>query len=210
MKPYTKTNLVCTNTMSCDALIEVTSMWFDIDVHGDCPVCGKELAVISVDVQKTNEGNKMETTENDYYNKYDQNRDLQDSLDRANIHIKRLQEETNLATDLRENLERAESALTYSRVSVNTLTSNRQELEEYLKDNFDDMEDHAGNIAEIFGISLTKLAVFNVTMNVRVNVEVPLGDVDTVEDFISENLSVESSDSDVQVEDYSIESCEED
>jgi len=155
----------------------------------------------------------METTENDYYKPaytYNANADLQDALDRANVHIKRLQEETNLATDLRENLERVEGALTYSRASVNTLVSNRQELTEYLTENYDDMAEHAVSIAEIFDISLTKLAVFNVTMNVRVNVEVPLGDVDTVEDFITENLSVESSDSDVQVEDYSIESCEED
>jgi len=192
MKPYTKTQLVCTNTMSCDALIEVTSMWFDIDVHGDCPVCGKELAVISVDTQEQpTKEEKMETIENPNYRPaYNQNADLQDSLDRANRHIKQLQEETNLATDLRENLERVEGALTYSRASVNTLVSNRQELTEYLTENYDDMDEHAVNIAEIFDISLTKLAVFNVTMNVRVNVEVPLG-------------------SDVQVEDYSVYTCEE-
>jgi len=166
----------------------------------------------------TNEREKMETTENDYYTRYDKpvydaKADLQDALDRANAHIKRLQNpditHENSLTTMRNEISAQESSLSYLRPQINKALTQRQDLTTYLTENYDDMGDHAVDIAEIFDISLTKEATFNVVMNVRVTVEVPLGDVDTVEDFISDNLSVESMDSDVQVEDYSVYTCEE-
>jgi len=180
-------------------------MWFDIHTHGKCPVCGAELAVISI--TEPNQPTKEEKME------YDKNADLQDALDRANAHIKRLQfpdiTHENEITSLKNEINALESSASYQRPQLNKALTCREELIEYLTENYDDMGDHASNIAEIFGITLTRQATFNVVMNAQVTINVPLSDVDTVEDFIIENLTVQSSTSDIEIEDYNVETVEE-
>lgn len=144
---------------------------------------------------------------------YDKNADLQDALDRANAHIKRLQfpdiTHENEITSLKNEINALESSASYQRPQLNKAFTCREELIEYLTENYEDMGDHASNIAEIFGITLTRQATFNVVMNAQVTINVPLSDVDTVEDFIIENLTVQSSTSDIEIEDYNVETVEE-
>jgi len=81
-------------------------------------------------------------------------------------------------------------------------------LEEVYEDS-DDQESLA-RIAEIFDIPLTKEIEYTAWVRVDLTVEVELGgDVDAIEDFISQNLTVDSYDGLIQVNGYDVDRVEE-
>jgi hypothetical protein len=76
-------------------------------------------------------------------------------------------------------------------------------------ENSDDQESLA-SIAEIFDIPLTKEVEYTAWVRVDVTVEVELGsDLDSVEDYIAQNLTVDSYDSLISVNNHEIDRVEE-
>lgn len=79
--------------------------------------------------------------------------------------------------------------------------ANVASLEEYIKDNYEDLGEHAQPIAEIFNIELTKTLEVQVKVSYSVTVTVPLN---WDEDNISDNLRIpegfESDDNDMVIE----------
>jgi hypothetical protein len=81
-------------------------------------------------------------------------------------------------------------------------------LEEVYADS-DDQESLA-SVAEIFDVPLTKEVEYTAWVRVDVTVEVELGgDMDAIEDFISSNLTVDSYDSLMSVNNHDVERVEE-
>jgi hypothetical protein len=71
-------------------------------------------------------------------------------------------------------------------------------------------QDTLSQIAEIFDVSLTKEIEYTAWVRVDMTIEVELGgDMDSIEDFISSNLTVDSYDSAIQVTNHEIERTEE-
>jgi hypothetical protein len=111
-----------------------------------------------------------------------------------------------------------EWALDQSRRNYKTLTekqnswySKESQLRTLLEDvyeNSDDQESLA-SIAEIFEIPLTKEVEYTAWVRVDLTVEVELGgDVDAVQDFIAQNLTVDSFDSLISVNNYEVDRVE--
>jgi hypothetical protein len=81
-------------------------------------------------------------------------------------------------------------------------------LEEVYADSED--QESLGQVAEIFDVPLTKEVEFTAWVRVDVTVEVELGgDTDSIEDFISQNLTVDSFDSLMQVNNHEVDRVEE-
>jgi len=93
--------------------------------------------------------------------------------------------------------------------SVNEYYTKEQWLRTYLTDNFDDLEHHAQAIADIFGIALTKEITYSVVINATISAEVPMEDLDSIEDFITGNLTVDSYNSEISVDNFEVESVKE-
>jgi hypothetical protein len=81
-------------------------------------------------------------------------------------------------------------------------------LEEVYADSED--QESLGQVAEIFDVPLTKEVEFTAWVRVDMTVEVELGgDTDSIEDFISQNLTVDSYDSLIQVNNHEVDRVEE-
>jgi hypothetical protein len=81
-------------------------------------------------------------------------------------------------------------------------------LEEVYADSED--QETLAQIAEIFDVPLTKEVEYTAWVRVDVTVEVELGgDVDAIEDFIAQNLTVDSYDSLMSVNNHDVERVEE-
>jgi len=93
--------------------------------------------------------------------------------------------------------------------SVNEYYTKEQWLRTYLTDNFDDLEHHAQAIADIFGIALTKEITYSVVINATISAEVPMEDLDSIEDFITGNLTVDSYNGEISVDNFEVESVKE-
>ena len=93
--------------------------------------------------------------------------------------------------------------------SVNEYYTKEQWLRTYLTDNFDDLEHHAQAIADIFGIALTKEITYSVVINATISAEVPMEDLDSIEDFIAGNLTVDSYNGEISVDNFEVESVKE-
>ena len=99
--------------------------------------------------------------------------------------------------------------------SVNGYYTKEQWLRTYLTDNFDDLEHHAQAIADIFGIALTKEITYSVVINATISAEVPIVRLnsqrylDSMEDFITGNLTVDSYNSEISVDNFEVESVKE-
>jgi hypothetical protein len=206
----TKYVFVC-DPDECDTLIEVTCVsGFDFPngvIKHTCP-CGRQMAYISATILTSNQPTKeeqMETTITDTYNpnllvtykKIDGDEvsyptekvtDIEWSLDQSRRNYKNLTEKQNAW---------------YSKESK--LRSLLAEVYE----NSDDQESLA-SIAEIFDIPLTKEVEYTAWVRVDVTVEVELGsDLDSVEDYIAQNLTVDSYDSLISVNNHEIDRVEE-
>jgi len=99
--------------------------------------------------------------------------------------------------------------------SVNEYYTKEQWLRTYLTDNFDELEHHAQAIADIFGIALTKEITYSVVINATISAEVPIVRLnsrrylDSMEDFITGNLTVDSYNSEISVDNFEVESVKE-
>jgi hypothetical protein len=114
-----------------------------------------------------------------------------------------------------------EYALHQSRRNYKTLTEKQNEwyrkesqLRTFIHDNFDASDDQEAltEIAEMFDIPLTKEIEATVWVRVDVTVEVELGDgagFDAVEEFIAQNLTVDSYGSEMSVTNFDVERVEE-
>jgi hypothetical protein len=86
------------------------------------------------------------------------------------------------------------------------------QLRTFIHDNFEDSEDQESltAIAEMFDIPLTKEIEYTAWVRVDMTIEVEIGgDMDAIEDFISSNLTVDSYDSMIQVNNHEIDRVEE-
>ena len=102
-----------------------------------------------------------------------------------------------------------ESELAYAKsrrdtlVSVcNTQTSAIESVKEYLLDNYDDLGNHADEIASLLDIELTREVEYSVTMTATVTVTVAPGD--DAESIISDNLYIDSNSGSISVDDYEV------
>lgn len=75
-------------------------------------------------------------------------------------------------------------------------------LKEYLIDNYDSLEMHADEIAEMFDIDLSREVTYTVSLSATVTVSVKPGE--DAESLITDNLYVESNHGDISVDDYEI------
>lgn len=206
----TKYVFVC-DPDECDTLIEVTCVsGFDFPngvIKHTCP-CGRQMAYISATILTSNQPTKeeqMETTITDTYNpnllvtykKIDGDEvsyptekvtDIEWSLDQSRRNYKNLTEKQNAW---------------YSKESK--LRSLLTEVYE----NSDDQESLA-SIAEIFDIPLTKEIEYTAWVRVDLTIEVELnGDYDAIADYIAQNLTVDSYDSMISVNNHEIDRIEE-
>ncbi len=88
------------------------------------------------------------------------------------------------------------------------------QLRTFIHDNFENSEDQESltEIAEMFDIPLTKEIEVTVWVRVDATVEVELGDgagFDAVEEFIAQNLTIDSYGSELSVNNWDIDRCEE-
>jgi hypothetical protein len=176
--------------MSCDATLYVTSKWFDIHSHGACPACGANLLIVSDTIQPNlTKEEQMETETGVFTTEFLLNK------------IAEMQADKNEQDTLIKQLEHAKESL-YK--SVNGYHTKEQWLLDYLINNYDELEQHAQVIADIFGIALTKEVEYDVTITARIVVEVSMDEVDSVEDFISSNVSVDSYTSEMTIMNHEI------
>jgi hypothetical protein len=75
-------------------------------------------------------------------------------------------------------------------------------LQEYLIDNYDSLEMHADEIAEMFDLDLSREVTYSVSLSATVTVSVKPGE--DAESLISDNLYVDSNHGDITVDDYEI------
>jgi hypothetical protein len=102
------------------------------------------------------------------------------------------------ALDLNYDLRRLESF----RSIANNQTSNIESVKEYLIENYDELGGHADSIAELLDIELTREVEYTVTMTATVTVTIKPGD--DADSLISDSLYIESNDSNVTVDDCTV------
>lgn len=84
----------------------------------------------------------------------------------------------------------------------NTMTTNIESVKNYLIENYDDLGHHADEIATLLDIELEREVTYSVSMSCSVTVTVKMGE--DAEDLISENLYIDSSDGNINIDDYNI------
>lgn len=148
--------------------------------------CGNDLSVASVTISTTTtEEDKMEPNVASQILEVISAKDTE--IEILNNHLKHL-EYSN------ENLN----------ASVNKYYAKEQQLRSYLMDNYESLELHTEEIANIFDIPLTKEIEFEATMIVSGTVEVPLFDEFDIEEFLSENIYVDSANGEICISDHSV------
>ena len=93
----------------------------------------------------------------------------------------------------------------------NAWYTKESQLRNLLQDVYVDSSDQEtlAQIAEIFDISLTKEVEYTAWLRVDMTVEVDMtSDTDSIEDFIAQNLTVDSYDGAISVSDYEVERTE--
>lgn len=93
--------------------------------------------------------------------------------------------------------------------SVNNYYTQTQQLRTYLMDNYDELEMHTTEIAEIFDLSLTKTVEFEATIVVTGSVELEIGSGIDLDEYITDVLTVDSYNGDVSIFDYSVDNVRE-
>lgn len=204
-----KASWVCTN---CDSLTEQTSYehtFADWSPTCNCIESNEFQIMLSVDdatIQPTHnltKGNKMEqwgaTVSDALPESYNPN---------ALTTYKSIKDGVVTYPAIKTvDLEYKLDSLVYNTRQVNTYANQVSTLKDYLCDNYEELV--AEDIAEIFGISLTKTATYNVTITAEISAEVPFTEVDSIEDFISSNITVSSYASEIDVMDFQVDSCDE-
>lgn len=177
---------------NCDTMIEITvPAQHDFPngvIKNTCP-CGREMSYISVIILPTNERNQMSI------------------IDETPNIIKPYTDKIEALELTIKNLEYAKTNLNQS---VNKSYTQVQQLRSYLMDNYEELELHTEEIANIFDIPLTKTVEFEATIIVTGSVEVELfGGID-LDEFLSENLYVDSGHGDVYISDHTVDHVRED
>jgi hypothetical protein len=85
---------------------------------------------------------------------------------------------------------------------ANTQTSNIESVKEYLIENYDDLGHHADELATLLDIELEREVTYSISMSASVTVTVKMGE--DAEDLITENLYIDSSDSNINIDDYNV------
>ena len=83
-----------------------------------------------------------------------------------------------------------------------TMTTNIESVKEYLIENYDDLGDHADELATLLDIELEREVTYSISMSATVTVTVKMGE--DAEDLITENLYIDSSDSNINIDDYNV------
>ena len=103
---------------------------------------------------------------------------------------------------LMSDLSRAESLRdSYNRVATRQ-TNQIDSVKDYLLENYDDLGNHADEIAQLLDIELTREVEYTVTMTATVTVTVAPGE--DAESLISDNLYIESNNGNISVDDYEV------
>jgi hypothetical protein len=196
----TKYVFVC-DPDECDTLIEVTCVsGFDFPngvIKHTCP-CGRQMAYISATILSSEQPTKEEQMET----KTPQTM----RLDWVENDIVTTKEYTE--SDVRH-LVWVNKNLTNKENESFRKESQLRSLLAEVYENSDDQESLA-SIAEIFDIPLTKEIEYTAWVRVDVTVEVELGgDLDAIEDYIAQNLTVDSYDSMISVNNHEVDRIEE-
>ena len=211
---WTKYSFVCNS--ECDALIEYTlkAGYTFNDVTVIICACGSDTTCVSVEdatiLTNQTKGNEMlDNLESamDVSNSYNPNL----LVTYKKIENDEVSYPTEKVTDIEWALDQSRrnyKNLTEKQNSWYTKESQLRTLLEEVYEDSDDQESLA-RIAEIFDIPLTKEIEYTAWVRVDLTVEVELGgDVDAVEDFISQNLTVDSYDGLIQVNGYDVDRVE--
>jgi hypothetical protein len=102
-------------------------------------------------------------------------------------------------------IEYAYKRLDSFRSIANNQTAQIEAVKQYLIENYDDLELHADEIASLLDLELTREVEYTVSMTATVTVTVGVGQSDP-DDLISDNLYIESNDSNVTVDSYDVDS----
>lgn len=177
----------------CDTMVEViVSAHHDFPngvIKNTCP-CGREMSYLGATIHPlTNEGETMSI------------------IDETPNIIKPYTDKIEALELTIKNLEYVKTNLNQS---VNKSYTQVQELRTYLVENHEELELHTEEIANIFDIPLTKTVEFEATVIVTGSVEVELfGGID-LDEFLSENLYVDSAHGDVYISDHTVDNVRED
>ena len=189
----TKYTFVC-DPNNCDTLIEVTCpSGFDFPngvVKLTCP-CGRNMSYISATILPTT--TKEEAMEYPYNNPEETTQvlALQELILKKDEQIVRLQNaNSTYSTD---------ANLQYGRIN---------RVKDYLTENYDELEMHADEIANILQIELSREVTYTVTMTATVTVSVPVGE--DGEDILNENLYIDANHGDIVIDSYDVDSISED
>lgn len=203
MKSWTKYTFVC-DPDECDTLIEVTCDNYGFPsgvMQLTCP-CGRKLDVLSVAdatiLSTTTKEETMETTTAPQVM----------TLDWIENDV--VTNKTYTESDIRHMVWQNKNLTT----KQNEWYTKENKLRTFIHDVFENSEDQESltEIAEMFDIPLTKEIEVTVWVRVDATVEVELsgGDsFDAVEQFISDNLTVDSYGSEMSVNNFEVERCEE-
>ena len=194
-----KWNYVCS---SCDALIEVTALVDGYSIKSEtCMKCLSSLTLLSV----------VDATISTIPTKKEEEMITETPAQTMTINwIKNDVEttETYTVNDVR--------SVIYNNKSLSELVNNNylkeQKLRTLLNDVFHDSEDQETleKIANIFDVPLTKEIDVSVLVRANLVIEVDMRDGEyDIESLVSENLTIDSYGSEINVSDFSIESVEE-
>jgi hypothetical protein len=189
----TKYTFVC-DPNNCDTLIEVTCpSGFDFPngvVQLTCP-CGRNMSYISATILPTT--TKEEAMEYPYNNPEETTQvlALQELILKKDEQIVRLQNANS----------------TYS-TDANVQYGRINRVKDYLTENYDELEMHADEIANILQIELSREVTYTVTMTATVTVSVPVGE--DGEDILNENLYIDANHGDIVIDSYDVDSISED
>lgn len=204
----TKYVFVC-DPDECDTLIEVTCVsGFDFPngvIKHTCP-CGRQMAYISATILTSNQTTKEDQMETQYNVRSEAPATQVMSLDWVENNITTTKEYTE--SDVRH-LVWVNKNLTNKENESFRKESQLRSLLAEVYENSDDQESLA-SIAEIFDIPLTKEIEYTAWVRVDLTVEVELGgDPDAIEDYIAQNLTVDSYDSMISVNNHEVDRIEE-
>ena len=214
METWTKYTFIC-DPEGCDALAEYTvkdTYVLNKDVTNVTCLCGQTLSLLSVQdatilpIPTKKEDTNMETTTiSETYN--------------PNLLVTYKKIENGETSYITDKVNDIEYALDQSRRNYKSLTEKQNEwyrkesqLRTLLNDVFHDSEDQdtLSQIAEIFDVPLTKEISVTAYVQVQMTVEVDMreGEYD-IESLVTNNLTVDSYDSAVSVNNYDVERVEE-
>jgi hypothetical protein len=201
---WNKYTYVCS---TCDALIEYTldlsNIPLDLDVTNLTCVCGSNCTLLSV----ADATIPTLTTQKE------------EKMDNVTIVTPQVMKLDWVENDVTTTKEYTESDVRHMVWTNKNLTNKQNEwyrkesqLRTLLEEVFVDSEDQESltAIAEIFDVPLTKEVEYTAWVRVDLTVEVELGgDLDSIEDMIAQNLTVDSYDSSIQVTNHDVDRVEE-